>query len=82
MPYATALHIYLPHIVLAVIVLCCLLMAGLRKRIALAGFIAAAALAPFLSGGPNNPASDAWFGSTPLLLLLAWRYRAYLAGQA
>jgi hypothetical protein len=82
MPYATALHIFIPHFVLASVVACCLLLAGLRKRIAIFGFAFAALLAPFLTSGPNDPARDAWYVSTSLLLVLAWRYRTYLAVQA
>jgi hypothetical protein len=82
MPYATALSVLVPHIFLAALVACCLLLAGFRKRLGVVGFVFAAALAPALTTGPNDPASDAWFVSTPLLLLLAWRFRAFLAAQA
>jgi hypothetical protein len=82
MPYSTALYVFLPHFILAAVVACCLLLAGFRKRLAVIGFVFAAVLAPVLTAGTNNPASDAWFVSTLLLLLLAWRYRAYLAVQA
>ena len=82
MPYATALHILIPHFVLASVVACCLLLAGLRKRVAIFGFVFAAFAAPFLTSGPNDPARDAWFVSMPLLLVLAWRYRTYLAVPA
>ena len=80
--YPTALDILRPLFILASVVICCLLLAAFRKRIAVGGFIFAAALAPFLTAGTNNPASGAWLVSTPLLLLLAWRYRVYLAVQA
>ena len=82
MPYLAALRVFLPHFILASVVACCLLLVGFRKRIAVIGFALAAVLAPVLTASTNNPGSDAWFVSTPLLLLLAWRYRAYLALQA
>jgi hypothetical protein len=82
MSYITALHVLFPHIILASLVACCLLLAGFRKHIAVIGFIFAAVLAPILTFGSNYPASDAWFISTPLLLVLAWRYRSYLAEKA
>jgi hypothetical protein len=81
-PYATALHILIPHFVLASVVACCLLLASLRKRIAIFGFVLAAIFSPFLTSGPNDPARDAWYVSMPLLLVLAWRYRTFLAVQA
>ena len=79
MSYATALRALVPHIVLASVVTCGLLLACLRKRIAVMCFIVAAILAPTLTFDTNDPASDAWLVSTPLLLLLVWRYRSYLA---
>jgi len=68
MSYSAALYAFLPQFIVATVVICCLLLAGFRKRIAVVGFAFAAVLAPVLTAGTNNPASDAWFLSTPLLL--------------
>ncbi len=82
LPYLAALRLLIPHLVLGAVVSCCLLLASLRKRVAIFGFAFAALLAPFLTSGQNDPARDAWFVSMPLLVILAWRYRNYLVLHA
>ncbi|QBB71677.1 hypothetical protein ELE36_15665 [Pseudolysobacter antarcticus] len=81
-PYLTALHFFLPQVILAAIVTGCLLLVGFRQRVAVPALVVAAALAPILTLSIGNPTSGVWPVSAALLLLLAWRCRAHFAAQA
>jgi hypothetical protein len=82
LPYSVSLRLFLPQLILAAVVVLCLSLAILRRRIATGAFIVAALLAPALVLGIGNPAVGVWPVSTLLLLLLAWRYRMAIAAQA
>jgi hypothetical protein len=82
LPYGIALRSFLPQLLIAVVVVACLSVTVLRKRIAFIGFVVAAALAPTLALSIGNASSGVWPVTTVLLLLVAWRYRCYLATQA
>ena len=82
LPYSIALRGVVPQLLIASLVVLCLFLAVLRKRAATLGFLIAAALAPVLSFIIGNVPTNVWPVSTALLLVLAWRYRSYLAAQA